>query len=376
MGKSLKLFRIILITAIALVLCLFARLMLRFSPYPELQLFIERPYSIRYYDRSGELLQITSLENGLRREKPLEIPAQVKDVFVFAEDRRFYSHDGVDVLALFRAFYQNIRGGRRVSGASTITMQLARLIAQTSYQSPSRRQTLFSKIGEAVNAFRLESRFSKNEILEMYLNSVPFGYNAEGAASGARTFFSAQLSELSPAQIFALAVIPRRPSLYNPLDNPEICITAAAELQKRFSKNRKLNSAWPLLAHVAEDDWKFASSSARRFVYPFELPHLIRSISTGKLSSGDLPDDTDKVTPNAQPPLGETHLSVDLSLQHFIEGAISGNVMRYYSSRLTNGAAVVIDNETGEILAWVGSADFSSINTSGQIDGALALNQA
>ncbi|MCL2243305.1 MAG: transglycosylase domain-containing protein [Treponema sp.] len=364
---------IIVITAAVIVV---VWLLLRFSPYPELKLFIDRPYSIRYYDRNGELLQITALEEGLRREKPLLIPAQVKDVFVFAEDRRFFFHDGVDDLALLRALYQNIGGGRRVSGASTITMQLARLIANSSDQSSLRRQTLFSKIGEAVNAYRLEARLTKDEILELYLNSVPFGYNTEGVASAARTFYSAQINELSPAQIFALAVIPRRPSLYNPLDNPQNCIAAAAELQARFSKSRKLKSKWPLLAGIAEDDWLFAESSAMRFKYPFELPHLIRNINSRILSSGDLPENINNVTHNARTFSGETYLSVDLSLQHFIEGAIYSNVMRYYSSRLTNGAAVVIDNETGEILAWVGSADFSSVNTSGQIDGVLTLNQA
>ncbi|MCL2215329.1 MAG: transglycosylase domain-containing protein, partial [Treponema sp.] len=138
MIKELKLSRNILIIAIALVLCFSVWLVLRFSPYPELRLFSERPYSIRYYDRNGELLQITALEDGLRREVPPEIPSQVKDVFVFAEDKRFYNHDGVDVFALFRALYQNTRGGRRVSGASTITMQAARLIGNYAAKSPAR----------------------------------------------------------------------------------------------------------------------------------------------------------------------------------------------------------------------------------------------
>jgi penicillin-binding protein 1C len=309
-------------------------------------------------------MQITPLSGGLRREIPQAIPQQLKDVFVFAEDRRFYRHIGVDGLATIRAAFQNIRGGRRISGASTITMQLARLIADNAQETgqQSGKNGLGRKIGEVINALRLEARFSKNEILEMYLNSLPFGFNTEGAASAARNFFAGELSMLSPAQIFCLAVIPRRPGLYNPLENPEACVKAAAELQAAFSKNRKLKDAWPLLAEINGEDWKYAASSARRFAYPFALPHLIRNINTG-------------LTPNKNTQSGEIHLSIDLALQRYIEGLIAGNVDRYYNSRLTNGAAIVIDNENGEILAWVGSADFNNSEAAGQIDGVLALNQ-
>jgi len=357
--RSLRIvFRIIAGAAVLIVL---SWLILRFSPYPQLRSFLARPCSIRYYDRNGLLLQITPLEGGLRRERPKEMPQQVKDVFVFAEDRRFYRHPGVDGFSLIRALYQNIRLGRRVSGASTITMQLARLIADNSGRT-SFAGRVGRKLAEAVNALRLEARFSKEEILELYLNSLPFGYNTEGVASAARNFFANDISMLSPAQVFCLAVIPRRPGLYNPLEEPESCIAAASALQQRFAKNRKLNSSWPLFAQIDEDDWRFASSSARRFEYPFELPHLIRGINTRLLSSGNIA-------------LGEMQLSIDLELQRFLENAVAGNVAQYYSSRLTNGAAVVIDNETGEILAWVGSADFFNGEAAGQIDGVLALNQ-
>jgi len=223
----------------------------------------------------------------------------------------------------------------------------------------SRAAPVFKKIGEVFNAFRLETRFSKDEILEMYLNSLPFGYNAEGVTSAARTFFSADLSALSPAQVFCLAVIPRRPGFYNPLVNPEISKIAASGLKTGFADNKKLAKKWPLFARTDESDFQFAVSSARRFIYPFEMPHFIRYIGARQT----------EVTS------GEVHLTVDLALQNYLEDAIAGNVWRYYSSRLTNGAGFVIDNETAEILAWVGSADFFNNEAAGQIDGVLALNQ-
>jgi penicillin-binding protein 1C len=342
---------------------------LRFSPYPELEAFLERPYSVRCYDRNGILVQIPSLGDGLRREflSLEEIPGEVKAVFILAEDRRFYAHPGIDPAALARALFQNLRSGRRVSGASTITMQLARIIGQ------NRGGGLGRKAAEALNALRLETRLSKDEILELYLNSAPFGFNAEGTASAARTFFASELSMLSPAQIFCLAAIPRRPGFYNPLDNPENSLAAAAGLQSRFRMDKKLAAAWPLLAAVDSADWDYALRSARRFEYPFEMPHFVRYV-LGKMNS-----QTQSSVPRkrrSQPVIpAEIRLSADLGPQRFVEGLIAGNVSRYFSSRLTNGAAIVIDNSTGEILAWVGSADYRDTRAAGQIDGVLAQNQ-
>jgi len=347
--------RIKIINILGTIICAFVLiwLILRFLPYPQLRQFQARPYSVRYYDRYGMLLQITPLNDGLRREKPQEIPKHVKDIFVFAEDKRFYRHIGIDVFALVRAVSQNITMGRRVSGASTITMQLARIISQ-----PGSRQTPGSKMAEMFNAMRLEARFSKNEILEMYINSLPFGFSAEGAASAARTFFSGELDMLSGAQLFCLAVIPRRPAFYNPLENPANCAAAAAGLQKRLKDNKKLAKKWPLLAQIDERDFQFALDSSRRFQYPFEMPHFIRFVDS-QVNSG----------------IGEIHLSVDLALQRYLENEIAGNVAMFYRSRLNNASAIVIDNESGEILAWVGSADFFNTETAGQVDGVLALNQ-
>ncbi|MCL2185773.1 MAG: transglycosylase domain-containing protein [Treponema sp.] len=336
---------------------------LRFSPYPQLRQFISRPYSVRYYDRYGMLLQITPLADGLRRERQEEIPQHIKDVFVFAEDKRFYQHFGVDVFSVLRAFSQNVSNKRRVSGASTITMQLSRIISDNAIKqsNPARLQSMRQKIGEAFNALRLETRLSKNEILELYINSLPFGFSAEGVTSAARTFFASELSMLSPAQLFCLAVIPRRPNLYNPLENPEVCKTTASLLHKRFADNKKLSRKWQLLAKANEMDFQYAVSSARRFQYPFEMPHFIRYINSQLNFSKNQPC--------------EFYLSADLALQKFIQNKISGNTAMYYSSRLTNGSAIVIDNDTGEILAWVGSADFFNTEAAGQIDGVLTLNQ-
>jgi penicillin-binding protein 1C len=358
--------------ALALGCLLLCWLLLRFLPYGDLAAFRERPCSTRFYDRTGRLVQIIPLEQGLRREyRPLEeIPPELTAAFVYTEDARFYSHTGVDPSAAFRALVQNMAARRRVSGASTITMQLARLIAGSAGSAPG---GLRGKILEAVNALRLEARLSKRDILELYLNSVPFGFQTEGVASAARNFFASELNMLSPAQIFCLTVIPRRPAAYNPITGTQAGLAAAQRLQARFAQGGPVRR-YPLLAAVHEEDWSFAVSRAGRFAYPQEMPHLVRHIRT-ELAAGPRGGQEPGSRSGRRRPAAELTLSVDLALQYHLEGLMAGNIARYYSSRITNGAAIVIDNATGEILAWVGSADYHNVPAAGQIDGVSALNQ-
>ncbi|MBQ9627358.1 MAG: transglycosylase domain-containing protein, partial [Treponema sp.] len=201
-------------------------LFLRLSPYPEFERLKNEERSVRFYDRSGILLQVTSVKDGLRREwTDIEkIPAKVKKAFLKAEDRRFYFHLGIDPISAAGAAIQNAGAKRTVRGASTITMQLATLA------SPGGRRSRAKKIGEALNALRIEARLSKKKILELYLNSVPFGQNCEGVTSAARTFFGKELDGLTDEEAACLAVIPRRPGGYNPIQNPKACASRAAEV--------------------------------------------------------------------------------------------------------------------------------------------------
>lgn len=329
-----------------IIFCLllaFFFLFLRFSPYPALYAFKERPISTRIYDGSGELIQIIALENGIRREflALSEIPDFLQESFIEAEDRHFYSHHGIDFAAILRAAFQNISEARTVSGASTITMQLARIIR------PNQKRTIFVKGREALDALRLEARLSKEEILELYLNNVPFGFNTEGVASAARYFFSKEANDLSKEESCCLAVIPRRPSLYNPITNPENCAKAAAELSR--SEDTSI------------EDFEKACRGASSFSYPFNAPHFVRYLS--QLENSPVGKKASLCT------------SLDLSLQHHAENMLSRAVERYAENRLSNGAILICDTESGKILAWVGSADFFDTAHNGQVDGVLSTQQ-
>ena len=338
LSKKTKTAVIIVISVVFVFL--FSILFLRFSPYKDLEAFLtERQYSTRVYDCNKRLIQIMPLNEGLRREyTPLnKMQEAIKTAFITAEDKRFYKHQGIDFSAIFRALFQNISNKETVSGASTITMQLARII------SPKEKRNIFAKITEAINALRLETRLSKDEILELYLNNVPFGFNTEGVTTAARTFYNKTLNELTENQIYTLSVIPRRPSSYNPLNNPEKCAERTAGI---FNKDKE---------ELLETTEKALSHS-----YPQYMPHYIKYLESQNIG---LYEKNDIV------------LSANLDIQFHGEELMREYLDIYSENRISNGSIIVIKTQTGEILAWIGSGNFYDKASKGQIDGVLTPNQ-
>ena len=286
-------------------------------PYPELETFLARKNSVAVYDRNGQLVQVTPLEEGIRREfTPFsQIPQDVKTAFIKAEDNRFYQHNGIDYRSVLRAAKQNVTKMRKVSGASTVTMQLARII------SPSPKRNIWAKCRDVYNAYRIEHALSKDEILEQYLNSIPFGYNVEGVTSAARFFFAKELDQLSAEEISCLALIPRNPSRYSPV-----------------------------------------AQGGKPFEWPFFMPHLVEYVKsqTGTSFGASI----NKIT-----------LTADLELQNFVNQQIYTAMEKGARSRIDNAAALVLENRTGKVLAWVGSNSWFDTEHSGQIDGVLVHNQ-
>ena len=396
--------------ALLIALCIGTWLSL-FLPFPELDAFMQRDWSTRIYDRSGNLIQILALEDGIRREFTAyeSMPPDAVRIFLAAEDKDFFSHRGIDVAAIARAAYQNISSGKRVSGASTVTMQLARLVV------PAKRRTFFAKLREARNALRIERRLSKQAILELYLNSLPFGFQTEGLTSAARNFFALPLSELTAEQLCCLAVIPRRPAGYNPLEHPEACAEKAAALYRAVfmqeSEGQDGQQDTPLTDRLLQ-----AARTARRFEYPFGMPHYIEYL-VRRYKAGDFhrqpevpqgaqggtqpqPEDSPKIAqgssltqknsqlqtahqsvsaspkaaPQALPP--DWYLTADNALSAQAELLLRAQLKSNPQARVHNGAILVIENATGNILAWVGSNSYFDDESNGKIDGVTALNQS
>src|SRR6202171_5734826 len=168
----------------------------------------------KVYDENDE--QITEFHVERRIFVPLaQIPKALREAIIATEDARFYSHYGVDPMGIARAVYQNFRRGRIVEGGSTITQQLAKVLFLTPDKSLER------KLKEAVLALELERRYSKDRILEIYLNQIYFGHGAFGVEAASRTFFGKGVSELSPGECALLAGLPKAPATYSPFDHPD-----------------------------------------------------------------------------------------------------------------------------------------------------------
>ncbi len=324
-------------------------LALRLIPFAGLKTFLNRQNSTRFYDKNGTLLSIMPLKDGLYREYyPLkEIPESIQEIFIEAEDKNFYHHPGIDISSIIRAAYQNKTKGKIVSGASTITMQLVRLIHPRNPKAPI---TLSVKLKEAIEAVQLETKLSKSKILELYLNSIPFGFQAEGVGSAARIFFGKNLKNLNQEQIYALSIVPRRPQQYNPLKHPEASYSAAMDIGEKnnFSDTKQ--------------DWLTALKKTNTTALNCPCPHFINYIIQEYSNhSVRIPDTLE--------------LSIDATLNALISEEILQNLEKYKNARIENGAAFVINNHTGQIEAWVGNGDFYD-SKSGQIDGVLVNNQA
>src|SRR6266852_4316495 len=209
---------------------------------------IEPSVGSRIYDETDEL--ITEFHVERRIFVPLgQMPPALKQAIIATEDARFYSHFGVDPMGIARAVYQNFRRGRIVEGGSTITQQLAKVLFLTPDKSLER------KLKEAVLALTLERRYSKDRILELYLNQIYFGQGAFGVEAAARTFFGKPVTELTLAESALLAGLPKAPATYSPFEHPEAAKRRRATVLARMvdtgvlkpDEAKRANQAVPVL---------------------------------------------------------------------------------------------------------------------------------
>lgn len=302
------------------------------------------PESIRVYDRNGLLLREAVDRRGSRASW-VELDAispYLKDAIVAAEDERFYRHHGVDLKALLRAGGQNMLSGRVVSGASTLTMQLARLIYGHSRSIPG-------KLLQVYHSFRIERGLSKEEILLNYLNRAPFGGNIVGVEAASLRLFGRPAAYLSLAEAALLAGLPQSPERLNPLLNYE-----EARERQRYVLRRMVECSL-----ISAEEEREALSQELFF--------------GGEQAEGEALHFTDYVISLSDAP-GELHTTLDGELNRGIELMIKDHVALLKQGGLTNAACVVLDNSNGHILAMVGSSDYFNPR-GGAVNGALAPRQ-
>lgn len=278
-------------------------------------------------------------------------PVQLADIspwliaaVVAAEDKRFYTHSGVDVAAVLRAAWQNTRAGEVRSGASTLTQQLARAF------SP-RPKTLWGKTQEAMSAVRLEQTHTKEEILEQYFNWLEFGNLNQGVESASQFYFGISAAEVSLSQAAFLAGLLKSPTYYNPLKHFDRALKRRDYvLEQMFTGGFIDREMYDLARHE--------TLALRAKPRPFYAPHFTQFLSSL------LPPGTTSVT-----------TTLDRQLQTQIEQIIQNNLVRLAGSHVTNASVIVLDNATGGVLAYAGSANFTDKKNSGQVDGVRALRQ-
>jgi len=325
-------------------------LVFRLTPYlfsiKEKDITKESFHSVKFYDRNGKLLQEVLSENSSRsiHTDLNKVSPYFIEAIIASEDKNFYLHSGIDYNAVIRAAWQNFREKRIVSGASTITLQLARMMR------PGKR-TLIKKIKEAYFSYRLEAGLGKEEILESYINRIPMGGNLYGIEGASKAYFGISSSDLTLAQASFLASIPNSPTRLNPYNNRKDIkkrqryVLEKMEEQKLIEKER--------IERILKEDISLRPQTAS-----FLAPHFVFTLMK------TLPE-------NAQ----NMKVTIDCETQKMIQEQSSRVVKALEPFNVTNAAVILLDNKTGEILAYAGSADFFNFENEGEIDGVKTLRQ-
>ena len=305
--------------------------------------------STRYFDRDGALLREVRADDAMRARwiSLEEVGDAAATAVLAAEDRRFYAHLGVDPIAVARAAFSDAAHLRIVSGASTLTMQLARMV------KPHRRNAL-GKFMEMALALRIEASLSKREILESYLNRAPFGEGLRGIGAASGYYFDKPPKELSLAEAAALAAIPRGPAVYAMRAHPERVVRRRDRILDRM---RDAGYATPEEVTRA----KAEPLVVRAAKGSFGAPQFIVALREGAF--GDAPTGRDVTT------------TVSRDLQREAELLVQATLRPLASRHVSDASVVVLDNESGEILAYVGSPDFNDEAHGGQNDGVRAKRQ-
>ena len=300
---------------------------------PKPSLTGEIDFSTRVRDRNGNVLRVTlTRDQKYRIWTPLrDISPSLIDATVRFEDKYFAQHPGVNPVPLFRAAWNFTRSGQPRAGASTITMQLARL------RFHLHTRTLDGKLRQILYALELERHYSKNDILEAYLNLAPYGRNIEGAGAASEIYFGKTAARLSGPEAVALSLIPQSPTRRALIAGRENEVLTAAQQRRSL--------------RATERDPREMFRPEARPRTELTAPHFVESVLVDKKDAA------------------EVNTTLDHSLQQILERRVTDYVAQNRQRGLENAAALLIDFKSMEVLADVGSANFSNKEIQGQVDG-------
>lgn len=327
---------LIFISGLTLIF-LFAILSLLF-PLPD-----KISYSVTVLDDQGQVIHafLTPDQQWRMKIDPAELTPLLKNTILFKEDKYFYYHPGVNPIAVLKSFFGNLIHRKIRSGASTISMQVARAL------EPKRR-SYFNKLREIFRAEQLELKYSKKEIVELYLNLVPYGGNIEGVKAASLFYFRKNPDHLSLAEITTLSIIPNRPSSLVIGKNNERIVAARNEWLKKFQRQRLFT------AKEIEDALR-EPLTAMRYNAPAFLPQFSLKLKKA----------------------GRQNIStyIDLNKQFKLEKLVADYAQASRLKNIRNAAVIVMDNQLHRVVAYLGSADFRDSLDGGEVNGASAIRQ-
>ena len=309
------------------------------------ELSLESGNSPTLLDRHGRpLRQLLGAHEGVNTFVKLKsMPPLLVEAFLVSEDRRFFWHPGVDPAAVTRALWTNLRSGERVSGGSSITQQLVRNLLGHHHRNWK------NKLLESYYAVRLEAVTRKSELLEHYLNRVPFGNQLYGVEAAARGYFGRPVAELSLKQSAALAVLVRSPSTLDPNfegQRQDLAELANALIDRMYQQGSIGRERW----QIAKDEQLILDPDPDRFLAAHFCDWL--------LSQGQ-----------------KTRTTLDLDLQREIEELVSSHLRRLSHKQVSQAAVVVLEVESGDVLAMIGSRDYFDFTRDGQVNAVLSPRQ-
>ncbi|HQE93355.1 MAG TPA: PBP1A family penicillin-binding protein [Anaerolineae bacterium] len=327
--------------------------------------------SSKIYDRHGQLLfEMPPPYTGSHTPVTLaDIPPSLIWATIATEDATFYDNPGMDAKGILRSVWINVRGGEVVAGGSTITQQVVRTVMFSADERAER--TLRRKLRELLLAIRLTRRYTKDEILNLYLNETYYGNMAYGVEAAAQAYFGKHARDLDLAESALLAGLPQAPALYNPLENLEAAQERQTVVLNLMVKHGYIDADTAQLAKKEQLDFAAAS-------FPIRAPHFVmlvrhqleRELGLARLEAGGLNVYTtlDVALTDTARDVIRHHLAL-LAVCQYEAGCPPGG------RNVRNAALVALDPWTGEVVALVGSPDYFSVRIDGAVNGATALRQ-
>jgi len=329
-----------------------------FYPLPKALESLQPVQPLQIYDRHDDLLyEVLNEDTGRQAFIPLsDMPNTLKNAFLSIEDKDFYEHGGIDFKAVLRAIWQNVSAGEIVSGGSTITQQVVRNLIGV-----NQKRTFRQKIKESMMALKIDKFFDKDQIFEVYLNSIYFGGLAYGVESASWQYFNKSASNLDLAESAFLAGLPQAPNRYYPFEHFEL-----AKERQETVLSAMLTSG--IISQADHDQAVTETLSLQRADFAKKAPHFVDYVLSNCGADRE-------ASCGASSGSNRIITTLDLGMQERVETIVESDLTFLSRFNIENAAVVILDVRTGDILTMVGSADYNDPTIQGAVNVTTSLRQ-